>query len=104
MDVLQKAKRIKALSTYIEYSSIEVHLNYHLNGMISTEGKTFKVNLADIYDNIYKVIGEDGLVDITPEQFEKIVSDVSNQFYHIAYQKAYKKALLPGQCYPLPKP
>jgi hypothetical protein len=90
MDVLTKGKRIRALSEYIEYKSDKVSLNYHLNNLID-QNKAFIVRLQDIYDNIYRVFEYDNLentIEVDPVTWEKIVSDMYAQFYHISYEKA----------------
>jgi len=105
MDVLEKAKRIEALTIYNEYKSPYAKLNYSLNAMIGD--KTYLVRFEDIYNNIYQawediykteeevglgVLNNDAIA-IEAELWEKIVSDIYIQFYHISYQKAAKIAL-----------
>ena len=107
MDVLQKAKRIKALVDYTEYKANIVPLNYSLNNMLDSNGKTYFISFESIYNNEYKVwediyktteevllgmINNDPTI-VEPEQYEKIVSDVYAQLYTYAYAKANKKAI-----------
>lgn len=95
MDVLEKAKRIKALIDYTEHNGNKMYLNYQLNKMFTDDPHALHlVKIEDIYKNEYRVYrfqGDPFMVE--PEQWEKIVTDVYNQLYHHAYQKAQKKAI-----------
>jgi hypothetical protein len=95
MDVLEKAKRIEALAAYVDYKENHVPLNYKLNQMFTEDPKvTHNIKLKDIYQNEYRVYEDKGnpfLVE--PEQWETIVSDIYNQFYHISFSKAQKAAI-----------
>ena len=105
MDVLEKAKRIEALTIYNEYKSFYVPLNYSLNAMIGD--KTYLVRFEDIYNNVYHVweniyktedevklgVLNDDAIAVEAELWEKIVTDIYTQFYHISYQKDNKKAI-----------
>lgn len=104
MDIVEKAKRIKALVEYTEYKSAIVPLYYALNSKIDpTKINGFYVYLEDIYSNNYRVYAnkDSAFLDAdVPEKYEikdilweEIVSNIYSQFYHFACDRAKKEVI-----------
>lgn len=104
MDIVEKAKRIKALVEYTKFESAILPLNYALNSKIdSAKTEGFYVYLEDVYSNTYRayVMHDPIILDAdVPEKYdikdilwEEIVSNIYSQFYHFACDKAKKEVL-----------